>query len=452
MLKRKGVLFQSSHREKKAMLKSYKHYQAMLGTLLEGCQIIGPDWRYLYLNDVAVRHSSKTKKELLGSTMMEMYPGIEDTEMFAKLRNCMEKRTSHVMENEFAFPNGSKGWFQLSMKPVPDGVLILSLDITEHKQIEKLLLKIINSSPVGIYIIQDRGFKLVNSTFQKSVGYTESELLDIDPFDIVHHKDREMVRENAAKMLKKERISPYEYRYLCKSGESRWVAEQLTSIQFQGKRATLGNFMDVTERKLAEEKLEQSYERLQRAMDGAIQAIAAIVETRDPYTSGHQQRVARLASAIAEEMGLPKEQIETIRISGILHDIGKIYVPAEIMSKPGRLSDSEMNMVKAHPQVGRDILKTLELPWLICPMVLQHHERMDGSGYPKGLSGESIALEARILAVADVVEAMASHRPYRPALGIEKALEEISQNRGLLYDFQVVDACIKLFSEKEFDL
>lgn len=434
------------------MLKSYKHYQAMLGILLEGCQIVGFDWRYLYLNDVAIRHSSKAKKDLLGLTMMEVYPGIENTEMFAKLRDCMEKRISHGMESEFAFPNGSKGWFLLSMKPMPEGVLILSWDITEHKRIEKLLLEIINTSPIGIYIIQDRGFRLVNSAFQKRVGYTESELLDIYPFDIVHPEDRGMVRENAVKMLKKESVSPYQYRYLCKSGESRWVAEQLTSIQFQGKRATLGNFMDVTEPKLAEEKLGQSYERLQKAMDGAIQAIALIVETRDPYTSGHQQRVARLASAIAEEMGLPKEQIETIRISGILHDIGKIYVPAEIMSKPGILNDSEMNMIKTHPQVGCDILKTLELPWLICPMVFQHHERMDGSGYPKGLSGESIMLEARILAVADVVEAMASHRPYRPALGIEKALEEISQNRGLLYDFRVVDACIKLFSEKKFDL
>ncbi|HCX89443.1 MAG TPA: histidine kinase [Deltaproteobacteria bacterium] len=434
------------------MLKSYKHYQDMLGILLEGCQIIGFDWRYLYLNDVAVRHSRKTKKELLGRTMMEMYPGIEDTEMFAKLRDCVEKRTPHRIENEFTFPDGSKGWFDLIMEPVPEGVLILSWDITEHKQIERLFLEIINSSPVGIYIIQDRGFRLVNTAFQKSVGYTESELLDIDPFDIVHPEDREMVREDAVKMLKGERVSPYQYRYLCKSGESRWVAEQLTSIQFQGKRATLGNFMDVTEHKLAEEKLGQSYERLQKAMDGTIQAMASIVEIRDPYTSGHQQRVARLASAIAEEMGLPKEQIEIIRISGILHDIGKIYIPAEIMSKPGKLSDSEMNMIKAHPQVGRDILKTLELPWLICPMVLQHHERMDGSGYPKGLSGESITLEARILAVADVVEAMASHRPYRPALGIEKALEEISQKRGLLYDSRVVDACIKLFSEKKFDL
>ncbi|KAF0123725.1 MAG: Metal dependent phosphohydrolase with a response regulator receiver domain protein [bacterium] len=434
------------------MLKSYKCYQDVLDTLLEGCQIISPDWRYLYLNDAAARHSSKTKKELLGSTMIEMYPGIQDTEMFVKLRDCMEKRTPHRTENEFTFPDGSKGSFDLIMEPVPEGVLIFSWNITEHKQTEKLLLEIINSSPVGIYIIQDRRFRLVNSTFQKGVGYTESELSDIYPFEIVHPEDREMVRENAVKMLKGERVSPYEYRYLCKSGESNWAAEQLTSIQFQGKRATLGNFMDITGRKLAEEKLGRSYERLQRAMDATIQTIALIVETRDPYTSGHQQRVARLASAIAEEMRLPKEQIETIRMSGLLHDIGKIYVPAEILSKPGRLSDPEMNMIKTHPQVGSDILKTLELPWRICPMVLQHHERMDGSGYPSGLTGEDIILESRILAVADVVEATASHRPYRPALGIDKALEEIWQNKGLLYDSRVVDACIELFSEKRFDL
>ncbi|MFH2012144.1 MAG: HD domain-containing phosphohydrolase [Pseudomonadota bacterium] len=191
---------------------------------------------------------------------------------------------------------------------------------------------------------------------------------------------------------------------------------------------------------------------LQKAMGQTVDTMSSIVEVRDPYTFGHQQRVAKLALAIAEEMGLSKEQIETIRIAGLLHDIGKMYVPSEIMSKPGKLNASEMSMLKAHPQVGSDLLKTLELPWPICPIIAQHHERIDGSGYPNGLTEEDIAVEVKILSVADVVEAMASHRPYRPSLGIEKALEEILQNRGLLYDPQVVDACIKLFKEGDFVL
>jgi len=198
------------------------------------------------------------------------------------------------------------------------------------------------------------------------------------------------------------------------------------------------------ERRRVEEELKQSYEKLQRSLEGAIQAMASIVEARDPYTAGHQRRVTQLACAIAREMNLPEEQIEAIRVAGTIHDIGKIYVPAEILSKPGRLTENEFAIIKTHPQVGYEILKTIEFPWPIAQIVLQHHETMDGSGYPQGLSGEDILLEAGILRVADVVEAMSSHRPYRPAPGIDKALFEILQNKGCLYDSNVVDACLQI--------
>lgn len=205
-----------------------------------------------------------------------------------------------------------------------------------------------------------------------------------------------------------------------------------------------------TERERAEEELQQGLEKVRRTLEGTVQALAATTERRDPYTAGHQQRVTRLACAIAQEMGLPEEEIEGIRVTGTLHDIGKISVPAEILNKPGRLTEMEMTLIKTHPQVGHEILKTVEFPWPVAQIVLQHHERMDGSEYPSGLSGEEILPEARILAVADVVEAMSSHRPYRPALGKDKALEEISRNRGVLYDSNVVDACLKVFTEKGF--
>ena len=174
------------------------------------------------------------------------------------------------------------------------------------------------------------------------------------------------------------------------------------------------------------------------------------VESRDLYTSGHQKRVSDLACAIATEMALSIDQIEAIYMAGILHDIGKITVPAEILSKPGRLSEHEFGLIKSHPQVAYDILKGIKFPWPLAQIVLQHHERMDGSGYPLGLAGENILLEARILAVADTVEAMASHRPYRAALGIEAALEIIGRNKKVLYDHRVVDACIRVFDEKGF--
>ncbi|MCX5889324.1 MAG: HD domain-containing protein [Deltaproteobacteria bacterium] len=188
-------------------------------------------------------------------------------------------------------------------------------------------------------------------------------------------------------------------------------------------------------------------EQVRGALLGIIQVISLIIETRDPYTAGHQRGVADLAQAIARRLGLPKERIEGIRVAALVHDLGKISTPAEILAKPARLSEVEMNMIRIHPQSGYDILKRVEFPWPIAQIVLQHHERLNGSGYPEGLSAPDILLEAKILAVADVMEAMCSHRPYRPALGIEKALTEIRRNRGILYDPMVVDACLANFNE-----
>ncbi|OEU66338.1 MAG: hypothetical protein BBJ57_01110 [Desulfobacterales bacterium PC51MH44] len=190
---------------------------------------------------------------------------------------------------------------------------------------------------------------------------------------------------------------------------------------------------------------------LQKAMYGIIEAMGLTVEIRDPYTAGHQRRVAEIARAIAIEMGLSEHQMEGVRIAGLIHDIGKMVVPAEILNKPGKITEYEFGIIKSHPEVGYDILRKINFPWPISQIVYQHHERMDGSGYPKGLSGKDILLEARIMAVADVVEAMASHRPYRQALGIDIALEEISKNREVLYDPEVVDACLRLFKEKGFE-
>ena len=191
-------------------------------------------------------------------------------------------------------------------------------------------------------------------------------------------------------------------------------------------------------------------ERLKQALVGTIQAVATTVEKRDPYTAGHQQRVAQLCVAIASELGLDPERIEGLRLGAMIHDIGKIYVPAEILSRPGKLSQPEFDMIKSHPQVGYDIIKDVKFSWPIAEMILQHHERLDGSGYPLGLKGEAIIYEARILAVADVIEAMSSHRPYRPARGVEPALEEIRRNRGRYYDPEAVDACLRLFEQGKF--
>jgi len=200
------------------------------------------------------------------------------------------------------------------------------------------------------------------------------------------------------------------------------------------------------------DELGDMLKKLQKAMDGIIQAMAATVEMRDPYTAGHQRRVSDLSGAIAEEMGLSEDQIYGIKMTGDIHDLGKISVPAEILSKPTRLTDIEFSLIKTHPEVGYEILKDIEFPWPVAEIVVQHHEKVDGSGYPRGLSGDGISREARIMTVADVVEAMASHRPYRPALGIDAALDEVKKNRGVLYDPDAVDACLKIFKEKRYSL
>jgi len=196
----------------------------------------------------------------------------------------------------------------------------------------------------------------------------------------------------------------------------------------------------------------QAEEKLKKTLNASIQTMSKIIEVKDPYTAGHQQRVSQLTTAIAKELNLSQDKVEGIRIASLIHDIGKIGVPTEILSKTTTLSDIEFSLIKEHSQIGYDILKAIDFSYPVANIVLQHHEKIDGSGYPNKLKGDKILLEARILGVADVVEAMSSHRPYRPSLGIDAALEEISKNKGILYDPEVVNACLKLFKEKDFKL
>jgi HD-GYP domain-containing protein (c-di-GMP phosphodiesterase class II) len=208
---------------------------------------------------------------------------------------------------------------------------------------------------------------------------------------------------------------------------------------------------EVHHRRHVQRELQDSLDHLKKIIGGTVMAIAMTVEKRDPYTSGHQQRVAELSRAIGMEMGLSQDQVEGLAIASAIHDIGKISLPAEILAKPSQLSSLEKGLIQAHSQAGYDILKNVQFPWPVAQIVLQHHERMNGTGYPQGLSGEGILKEARIVGVADVVETMSSHRPYRPSMGIDKALEEISTQKGILYDPDAVNACLRLIEEKRFE-
>lgn len=199
-----------------------------------------------------------------------------------------------------------------------------------------------------------------------------------------------------------------------------------------------------------DKKLKQTHIKLQKIIEGTANIITKVVEIRDPYSTGHQQRVSKLATVIAQEMKLPQDKIEGIKIASLVHDIGKVNLPTEIISKPSKLVEVEFNLIKNHPKVGYDILKKVDFPWPIAEIVLQHQEKIDGSGYPRGLKGDEICIEAKILGVANVVEAMSSYKSYRPALSIDEALAEIAENKNILFDPEVVDTCIKLFKEKGF--
>jgi putative nucleotidyltransferase with HDIG domain len=234
-------------------------------------------------------------------------------------------------------------------------------------------------------------------------------------------------------------------------GKSMVVEMRVMETEWKKKKAYLASLRDITDRKRMQQRLQLSLDNLKEVMDGTIRAMAIAVEMRDPYTSGHQHRVAQLAQAIAEELSLPADDVEGVYMASSIHDIGKISLPAEILSKPIQLTEIERKMIQAHSKVGYDILNRINFSWPIAQIVLQHHERLDGSGYPHGLGGNEILLEARIVGVADVVETMASHRPYRPSIGLDKALEEIFKNKGRLYDEKAVVACLLLFNEKGFE-
>jgi PAS domain S-box-containing protein/putative nucleotidyltransferase with HDIG domain len=288
------------------------------------------------------------------------------------------------------------------------------------------------------------------------LGFRPDELVDRKHFYDLLHDGKQDVKKTAVFecFVRKEPFHDLESAVQAGDGRRIWVSTNGFPL-LDGHGAFLGyrgSDSDITARKRAAKQLEYTLERLRKAVGATIQVLASAVETRDPYTAGHQIRSADLARAIAAEMGLPQNQIDGVRMAGSIHDIGKLSVPAEILSKPTKLSELEFSLIKEHAVKGFEMLKDVQSPWPLAEIVYQHHERMDGSGYPRGLKGEEILMEARILVVADVVESMASHRPYRPARGIDAALDEILKNSGILYDAAVADACRRLFLEKGFQL
>jgi len=311
---------------------------------------------------------------------------------------------------------------------------------------EGLLQSLFTAAPVGIGIMEDHRLTAANDELCRMVGYTVEELAGRS-CDTLFAEPEECRRlaEAAAARFAEGGVLSLETRWRRKDGVVREVFLRCAPLQLEkGGQAVTITALDITDRKEAERQIEDGARKLHDMMDGSIRAISAALEMRDPYTAGHERRVADLAHAIGAEMGLTANTLEGIRIAGYLHDIGKIAVPSEILNKPGRLNTYELGIIKAHPQIGYDILTQISFVWPVAQATLQHHERLDGSGYPGGLRADQIIPEARILAVADVVEAMSSHRPYRPALGRECAIQEVRQKKETLYDPQAVEACIRV--------
>jgi PAS domain S-box-containing protein/putative nucleotidyltransferase with HDIG domain len=405
------------------------------------------------------------REELIGSSFLKLkLLSLADIPKAAKLlvKNIRGQPTG---PDEFILnrKDNSKVTVEISTYPVKikERTLVLGIarDITERKKAEEVLRKsqqefasIFHNNPEALVYLDDMNTVLdINSRFSKLFGYNLEEIKGKNiNCGIIHPPDK---IEEAMSLTKKTIKGYINYDTIRKKKDG-----TLFSVSISGSSVLIDRkikrsiilYQDITQRKQAEQQVKQGYEKLQRTMEATIYTISKIIETRDPYTAGHQNTVSQLAVAIAQEMKLPEDKIEGIRIAALVHDIGKINIPAEILSKPSKLNEMEFSLIKNHPKVGYDILRKIDFPWPVAKIVLQHHEKIDGSGYPQGLKGEKILLEAKIIGVADVVEAMSSHRPYRPSLGIDKALEEIIQNRGVLYDPEVVDVCLKLFKEKDF--
>lgn len=346
------------------------------------------------------------------------------------------------------------------------GEYFLYRDIRDRKAAETALEKektfleqLYENAPEGIIVTEGNGrIQRANRAFVQLFGWGRDELIGREVDDLIVPEDCRV--EAADFTLRADRGERVFFEGVRRRKDGTLLDVSFLGVPILSEAGQLGVYAiyrDISARKAAErallanrEDLRRSLQRMDRAWRQTVEVLSSTTEARDPYTAGHQRNVAQLAGAIAREMGQGERFIEGVILASLVHDIGKIVVPAEILSKPGRLTPLEFDLIRVHPEAGSSILRSIELPWPLAEIVRQHHERLDGSGYPNGLSGEAILKEARVIAVADVVEAMASHRPYRPALGVDRALEEISSGRGSLFDEQVVDACLALFREGHF--
>ena len=391
----------------------------------------------------------------------------EDLDNFKKLING--EIHSYSLEKRLIRKDGKVIWIYLKVIRVDDEKgdfqfeFAMIEDITEKKKLQDALIEseerfrlFFEKNPLGVAIVdKENNYIVTNSVYRNLLGYSEDELNNLSWKDITYPEDYEKQNELFNKLKNKE-IDSYmiEKRYIRKDGSIFWGL-LFASAAFDSKGEFLYSFgilRDITEEKKLRDELEEAHNKLKKSFDNILTITTKIIEKKDPYTAGHQYKVSLIATKIAEKLNLPKEKIETIKIASYLHDIGKIVVPSEVLNKAGKLTTNEFLLIQEHAQAGYDILKTSELFYPIAEIVLEHHERLNGSGYPRRLKDGEIMLEAKIIAVSDVFEAMTSHRPYRPKFSIEDALKELKENSGILYDEEIVNILINLIENKELNI
>ncbi len=456
----------TSYREAYNEIKASEHrFRELFDNMSSGVAVYEPvengkDFILKSLNKAAEKIENIKKDSVIGKSVLEVFPGIKDLGLYDAFQRVCKTGKPEKYPVSFYKDDRITGWRRNYVYRLPSGEIVAVYDdMTRQKQAEQLLKEseefsssLMENSPNPIYVIdKDYSIKYVNPAMENTVGFKADELLGKTP-PYPWWPDRFKSRYGA--LLKedmKHGCVAREHLFVNTMNEEFWVEIYNKPVFSGGElKYLIINWFDITGHKIMENDLKESYTRLKNTLHSAIDALGNIVEKRDPYTSGHQKRVSKLAVAISRELGLSDEVIDCIKTASDIHDIGKINIPVSILTKPGKLTDIEFKMIKTHPEVGYEIVREIEFQMPVAEIILEHHEKLDGSGYPKGLKEEDIMFEAKILTVADVVEAMSSDRPYRPALGVEAAIDEIKSNRGSLYDARVVDACIRVLKEKGF--